>query len=190
MRRSFLLCGLVSVVLYFFSAGPVLAQLNRFGGGLCFSTGIEDIDLVVTGNPGFNFRGIYEINDRWFILPVLSVYVPKTSSYPDVNLTAYYGHIDAFIGFQLAHEKQIMFYAIAGPDLTNLYQSFETDNPVYQNKYEVFPGVSVGTGIEMIIDMNFNAFAQVNYILSKYQQLIISIGAHYYFDGRRYKSWR
>lgn len=190
MRHLFLLCGLVSFLLSVPSSGLVRAQFNRFGGGLCFSTGIEDIYLVETGNPGFNFRGVYEINERFFILPVLTFYVPKTSSYPGLDLTAYYGHIDAYIGLRLAHEKQIMFYAIAGPNLTNLYQSFETDNPEYQNKYEVFPGASIGTGIEMIIDMNFNAFAQVNYILAKYQQLIISIGAHYYFDGRRYKSWR
>lgn len=125
-----------------------------------------------------------------FIIPALTFYVPKKASYAVFDLTTYYGQIDAWFGYKLANEKQIMFYAIAGPNLTNLYKSYKTDDPQYKNGSDISPGISIGTGVEMIINMNFNAFAQVHYIVGKYQQLIISIGTHYYFEGRRYKSWR
>ena len=189
MKQPLLICAPVVFLLLFFSEKPLHAQLNRFGGGLCFSTGI-DKPPVETGNPGFNLRGVYEINDKMFIIPALSFYVPKSYRQPGLECTSYYGNFDVWFGYNIAHEKQVMFYAIAGPDLTNLYKSFKTDDPQFKSGPDISPGVSFGTGVEMIINMNFNAFAQVHYIVGKYQQLIISIGTHYYFEGRRYKSWR
>ena len=50
-------------------------------------------------------------------------------------------------------------------------------------------GASLGTGMEMIVEKDINAYAQVKYMLSKYQQLVISIGVLYYFDGRRFRKW-
>ena len=165
------------------------AQFNRFGGGLSFSSGIED-PIIETGNPGFVFRGVYEFNTSLFLIPSLAFFLPNTLSTVSGSVTAYYGHLDAHLGYKLTHEGPIMFYAIAGPDLTNLYKKYETNNPDLVNGYEAYPGVSIGTGVEMIIDMSFNAFIQARYIIGQEQQLIISLGAHYYFDGRRYKSWK
>jgi len=191
MKSSFFIHVSFLFLLFIFSWQALYPQLNRFGGGLCFSTGIKIKDPPAeTGNPGFNLHGVYEINDKFFIIPALAFYVPKKTTFTRLDLTAYYGHIDAWFGYNLAHEKQIMFYAIAGPDLTGLYKSFKTDNPAYKNEFDFSPGVAIGTGTEMIINMNFNAFAQVHYIIGKYQQLIISIGVNYYFEERRYKSWR
>jgi hypothetical protein len=189
MKSSFISSGFISLLLFIITENNLSAQLTRFGGGLCFSTGIDQ-PPVETGNPGLNLRAVYEINDKMFILPALTFYAPKRVSYPIFDLQTYYGHVDAWFGYSIAHQKQIMFYAIAGPNLTGLYKSFKTDDPNYKSGSDISPGVSIGTGVEMIINMNFNAYAQVHYIIGKYQQLIISIGTHYYFEGRRYKSWR
>jgi hypothetical protein len=39
------------------------------------------------------------------------------------------------------------------------------------------------------VEGNFNAFAQIKYILGKYQQLVIDIGVYYYFEGRLRRIW-
>jgi len=70
-----------------------------------------------------------------------------------------------------------------------VYTTWDTEVPGLGNKYEILPGFAIGTGIEMIVEKDINAFAQVKYIISKYQQLIIYVGIHYYFVGRKYRTW-
>ena len=184
--------SLVLVLICVIGPGSLHAQFSRYGGGLSFSTGIDKLepDRIETGNPGLTVRGIYDLNKKMFLIPGLSFYMPKKIGHQGSTLKTYYTHLDVHMGYKLAHEGPIMFYGLAGPDLTGLYLSYNTDDPNFQSKFIPSPGLSVGTGVEMIIDNSFNAFTQVRYIVGKYQQLIISIGAHYYFAGRRYKSWR
>ena len=88
----------------------------------------------------------------------------------------------------MATEKTILFYALAGANLSMMSTSFESGDIGNENKF--MPALNVGTGIEMIIERNFNAFAQVKGVIGTYSQhLVISIGVHYYIKGRRYKSW-
>lgn len=183
---------LILPVLFLFITGSMHAQFNRYGGGLSFSTGIEQLepDRIETGNPGLTLRGVYDINKKLFLIPSLCIYMPKKIGHLGSSLKTYYTHLDAHLGYHLAHEGPVMFYAIAGADLTSLYLAYGTDDPDFESKLIPSLGVSVGTGVEMIIDDRFNAYTQVRYIVGKYQQLIISIGVHYYWDGRRYQSWR
>ncbi len=182
----------ILALILLFSTVSLHAQFNRYGGGLSFSTGIDqfDPDRIETGNPGITLRGVYDIDKKLFLLPSLSFYMPKQVGHQGSTLKTYYTHLDAHLGYQLAHEGPIMFYALAGGDLTSLYLAYNTDDPLFESKFIPSPGLSVGTGVEMIIDDRFNAYTQVRYIVGKYQQLIISIGVHYYWDGRRYKSWK
>ena len=76
-----------------------------------------------------------------------------------------------------------------GPSLSNIYTKWDTDNPNLETGMEFVPGLAVGTGIEMIVEKDINAYAQVKYIVSNYQQMVISIGVHYYFEGRRSRKW-
>jgi hypothetical protein len=63
------------------------------------------------------------------------------------------------------------------------------DNPELESSYEVLAGLNIGTGIEMIVGDDSDAFTQIKYAVGKYQHLVISIGVHYYLSGRRFKSW-
>lgn len=164
------------------------AQFNRFGGGLTFNSPISSPDLNI-GNPGFNFRGVLEINEKFFMIPSLTFQLPKKKVYIDGEKRTFFGNLDVNLTYTLATEKQLLFYALAGADFTNIYTSWDTEVPDYENKYEIVPGIVIGTGIEMIVETDINAFAQVKYIIGKYQQLVIYIGVHYYFKGRRYRTW-
>jgi len=168
---------------------PLDAQFNRIGGGLAFNNPISSPDLHI-GNPGFHFRGVYEYNRKFFIIPSLTAQFPKKKIYSDGSekLTIM-GSLDANVTYSLAIEKQLLFYALVAPNFTNIYTSWEQEDPDHENKYEFCPGIGIGTGIEMIVEGNFNAFAQIKYIIGKYQQLVIDIGVYYYFEGRIRRIW-
>jgi len=173
-----------------FSFFHLQGQFNRFGGGLTFNSPISSPNLNI-GNPGFNFRGVMEFNKNFFLIPSITFQIPKTKTYTDVSghKRTFMGSLGADVTYTLATEKQLLFYALAGPNFTNIYTSWDTEDPNLENEYEFLPGLSIGTGIEMIVERDINAFAQVKYIIAKYQQLIISIGVHYYFGGRKYRAW-
>lgn len=164
------------------------AQLTRFGGGLSFSTGIENINHK-TGNPGINVRAVYELGEKWWIVPGLTFYMPGKRQSNTYGLsTTIYGTIDGNVVYAMAHEGSILFYALAGPSLSLLSTSFESDD--FPVRRKAMPALNVGTGIEMIVEKNLNAFAQIRGVIGGYSQyLVIGIGVHYYITGRRFKTW-
>lgn len=165
------------------------AQFTRIGGGLTFSQGIDNTTYK-TGNPGFHGRGVIELADRFWAVPSLTFYMPKsrTSNTADKQTTWFFC-FDGDVTFTLATEKTLLFYALAGFNITNLYSSFNSDNSELENSYEVVPGLNIGTGIEMIVADDINAFTQIKYVIGKYQHLVIAIGVHYYISGRRFNKW-
>ena len=165
------------------------AQFTRIGGGLTFSQGVDN-ETYKTGNPGINAKGVYEIADRFWTVPSLTFYIPKsrTTSQGDKQTTWFFS-FDADIIFTLATEKTLLFYALGGFNITNLYSGFKSENPALENSYEVLPGLNLGTGIEMIVQKDITAYTQIKYVVGKYQHLVISIGVHYYISGRRFNTW-
>lgn len=171
----------------------VSAQLNRIGGGLAFNTPISSPDLHI-GNPGFNFRGVYEYNRKFFVIPSVTFQLPKTKHYQDpygVNIEklTLLASIDINVTYALAIEKELLFYALVAPNFTNIYTDWNPETNERKDKYQLCPGIGIGTGIEMIVKKNVNAYTQIEYVLGKYQQMVIFIGIHYYFEGRIRRIW-
>ena len=165
------------------------AQFTRVGCGLTFSQGVDNTTYK-TGNPGFNARGVFDLADRFWAVPSLTFYVPKsrTSTAGDKQTTWFFS-FDGDVTFTLGTENTLLFYALAGFNITNLYSGFKSDNTELESSYEVVPGLNIGTGIEMIVAEDINAFTQIKYVVGKYQHLVISIGVHYYINGRRFRKW-
>ena len=191
--NRFLLRALLQIVLILSGLISIKAQFNRFGGGLSFNTPISSPDLQI-GNPGFNFRGIYEYNRKFFVIPSITFQLPKTKHYTDPNLgniekLTLLASIDVNVTYALAIEKELLFYALVAPNFTNVYTDWKPETVENKDKYELCPGIGIGTGIEMIVEKNINAYAQIEYIFGKYEQLVISIGIHYYFEGRIRRIW-
>jgi hypothetical protein len=186
-KFSYLAC---CILLLIFSFSYLHGQFNRFGGGLTFNTPVSNSDLTI-GNPGIHLRGVMELGDKFFVIPSITFQIPKTKTYssPYSEKMTFLGSLDADLTYKLETEKQLLFYALAGANFTNIYESWNTEVPDVENEYEFQPGLGIGTGIEMIVEQNINAYAQVKYIIGKYQQLIIFIGVHYYFKGRKYRAW-
>lgn len=173
--------SLVTIIVIFALSAPAVAQLTRIGGGLSFSTGIEDVDHK-TGNPGITARGVLELGDKFWLIPGVTFYMPGKRQ---GSITSF-GTLDADVTFRMATEKTILFYALAGGNLSYIRTSFD----VRATESKLMPALNIGTGIEMIVEKDFNAFAQIKGVVGSYKQyLVISIGVHYYIKRRRYKTW-
>lgn len=187
--KRFNLRSVFIIVFLLISYNTLHSQFNRIGGGLAFNTPIASPDLHI-GNPGFHFRGVYEINRKIFVIPSITLQVPKKKHYEGgIEKMTFMGNAEVNVTYALAIEKQLLFYALASPVFSNIYTSWDPETEDFSNKFEFCPGIGIGTGIEMIVEGNVNAFAQVEYILSKYQQVVISIGVYYYFEGRMRRIW-
>jgi hypothetical protein len=172
---------------------PVHAQLNRIGGGLTFNTPISSPDLTI-GNPGFNLRAVYEYNRKFFVIPSVTFQLPKTKHYKDnygnvFEKLTLLASIDANVTYAIAIEKELLFYALVAPNFTSIYTDWNPETDERKDKYQLCPGIGIGTGIEMIVEKNVNAYTQIEYVLGKYQQLVIFIGIHYYFEGKIRRIW-
>jgi len=167
------------------------AQFTRIGGGLTFSPGIDNINFE-TGNPGLNARGVFEINEKLWVVPSLTFYMPKSRTYTSGEIRkTFFGSFDANITYTLTTESTSLFYALGGLNVTALYSVVTTENPSLEDKSAFLPGVNIGTGIEMIVMEDINAITQIKYVVGKppSQYLVISLGVHYYITGRRFRKW-
>ncbi|HEC44609.1 MAG TPA: hypothetical protein ENI20_17475 [Bacteroides sp.] len=186
MTRKITQTTLIAFLLFFAMNSGTSAQFSRFGGGLSFNSGIENADHK-TGNPGLTARGVFELGDKFWLLPELSFYMPGKRQHNTYGMaTTLFGTIDLNATYKLATEKTILFYALAGANLSWLSSSFESGT----SSSDIMPALNVGTGIEMIVEKDVNAFAQIKGVIGTSSQYVaISIGAHFYIRGRRYKSW-
>ena len=185
--HTFYLAILVAVLLI---SATSSARFTRIGGGLTFSPGIDNPPNYETGNPGFNARGVFEINEKLWAVPSLTFYVPKSrtdQSTGDIRKT-FFGSFDANLTYTLTTESTLLFYALGGLNLTMISSTWTSDEPSVS---EILPGINIGTGIEMIVAEDINAITQIKYVVGKppAQYLVISVGVHYYITGRRFRKW-
>lgn len=187
-NRRIYLAALIACLLL---SATAYSQFTRVGGGLCFSPGI-DSPTYETGNPGFNARGVFEINEKLWLVPSLTFYVPKSRTYPSLETRkTFFGSFDANLTYTLTTESTLLFYALGGLNMTMLHNTYKTDDPALENVSEFLPGINIGTGIEMIVAEDINAITQIKYVVGKSpaQYLVISVGVHYYITGRRFRKW-
>ncbi len=172
---------LLTIIILFSLFFSAAAQFTRFGGGLGFSTEIETEEHK-TGNPGINARGVIELGDKLWLIPGVTFYMPGKRQ----SSTTMFGTLDVDLNYKLATEKTILFYALAGADISYLRSKFDSG----ETPSKLIPGLNIGTGIEMIVEKDVNAFAQIKGVINAYKPYIaINIGVHYYISSRRYKSW-
>ncbi len=180
MIRKTTKIGLLSLLFLFTISSAYSVDLTRVGGGLSFSSGIEDANHK-TGNPALTARGVLELGEKFWLVPGLTFYLPGKRQ----GSTTMFSTFDADVTYTLATEKTILFYALAGGNLS--YVSTKYD--VKEKESQFFPALNIGTGIEMIIEKDWTAYAQIKGVIGSYKFVAINIGVHYYISGRRYKTW-
>ena len=103
---------LISIIFQLAILSQAGAQLSRVGGGLAFSTGIENSDHK-TGNPGINARGVFELGEKFWLLPGFTFYMPGKRQHNIKGMgTTLFATVDADAVYALASENTILFYAM------------------------------------------------------------------------------
>ena len=75
MTRKFTTFILFAFFFLFVLISTGSGQFSRIGGGLNFSTGIEN-DEHQTGNPGINARCVIELGEKLWLVPGASFFMP------------------------------------------------------------------------------------------------------------------
>lgn len=129
----------------------------KFGGGLSYGTEAENV--------GINVRADYSINDKIAIVPGFTYFLPKDDvTFMEFNADCHYSFNE-------------MFYGLGGLNYTH----FKAEIPSIE-----FMGVTVGGGdiSDSAMGLNVGAgaklgsmfFAEAKYVLSDYDQLVLSVG--------------
>ncbi len=185
MMRNTIRLTLLAFVLLLSYSSAYCVDFTRVGGGLTFSSGIENADHK-TGNPALSGRGVLELGKKLWLTPSLSLYLPGKRQ----GSTTFFYSFDTDFTYSLAKEKTILFYALAGFNLSYVSTKFDTR----PKESKLLPGLNIGTGVEAKIDKDWTVFAQIKAVVGSYDQeasasVAINIGVHRYISGRRFKNW-
>jgi hypothetical protein len=182
--------------LFLLSAGlfiPVnsYSQLERFGGGLVFSSGV-DYNFGETGNPGFQGLAYVKLFDRTHLVPRVTGFLPRergTGFGPKVKTLMFQADVDVQYG--LFRENELRFMGFAGVNLTALVSSVEDPllGTTVEDQSGFNPGLNLGATLEMKVNQNYDAILSGKYIFGNWSQFVVSLGVVYHIYGRQRRGW-
>jgi opacity protein-like surface antigen len=164
------------------------AQFTKIGGGLAGSTGIAwnnemDIKSHRTSNPAIVLKGIYEISVPVHIQPSFTWFMPRVtkdsfSTYSNKQVvSAMMFDIDGH--YVINSLDKVEFYGLAGLNITFLGMKWVSDMDGQTSKSKETDnafGLNIGAGSYFKLTEQFDICAEAKYILSKYNQLVLSAG--------------
>lgn len=179
----------INLIIIIFSVFTVNAQFTKVGGALAYGSSFyhnNEKSLSDHRTPHFaiSATGIYEINLKWHIAPSFTFFYPHVTKYSgqpgyenrttvselmfDLNGHYVFNSLDKF-----------EFYGLAGLNITFEKIRFLDKFPGGQSKWGSSinaPGLNVGAGTYMKITEQLDLFAEVKYIVSKYDQFMLNAG--------------
>ena len=181
-----------------FICGILNAQLNGISGGLVFSSGVDfsianGLKKETTANPGLFGKGYLKINKRLNIVPSIIAFKP----YQDTDINTYklrtfmfQGDIDGSYG--LIKDKNIRLFGYAGFNATAIIMKSDiyaqtTFTRQVSDLTELQPGFNLGASLQLYVNDSFDGYVTAKYVVSKFDQVVINIGAIYYPGGKHRK---
>ena len=168
-----------------FASLQVSAQLNRIGGGLAFSSGVDYNDNR-TGNPGIWLKSYLEIFPKMNFVPSVTLFNRyKKSTFTD-QIRNYMFHGDADLQYEVFRQDEISIIVLAGLNATGLISRYEmlvsTGGEGLDNKSDIGLGLNAGAGLAMVINDYYDAALTAKYIAGPYSQFVINLGVIYYIN--------
>jgi hypothetical protein len=166
------------------------AQVYRIGAGLSFASGI-DFNSGESGNPGISMRTWIPLDKRRVltIAPSLTVYNRYRLETGFMILSNYMFHADVNLQFAFFEEGTARAVVMGGGNFTYLTSFFESvmpsENETLTDQQDHAFGGNLGAGLELRMAPQWDFNVSGKYLLSKYNQFIISVDAVYYFKKRR-----
>ena len=144
-----------------FSAFATQAQ-TRVGAFLAYGTEVENLGVGVNGE--------FYFNDKITLVPSFTFYMTDDS--PGVNTSLWEANING--QFFFASEQTALIYGLAGLNYTHSKVEIldETDR-----NGEL--GINIGVGADFDINSDIVPFAQLKYVISDFDQLVLSGGVRF-----------
>jgi len=171
------------LLIIFLSVSALNAQFTKIGGGAGYTTGYlfheMDYDYNKSGHIFASLRGIYEISLPIHIAPSFTFFLPHVTEEFESKTTVNTMMFDINGHYVFNSLDRFEFYGLAGLDIllawkTDKYlgsapQTFkEKDNAI---------GLNLGLGSYMKLTDQFDIFLEAKYIVSKYDQFMLTAGA-------------
>ena len=186
MKRIWLL------FLLFFIPMVVSAQLDRIGGGLAFSSGI-DYNHYRTGNPGLWIKPYFRVLPKMYLIPSVTIFnrYKRTTFTEEVRNYMFHGDVD--LQYQVFQQDEIKIVLMAGLNATGLISRYDmlvdVGDPL-DNISDLGLGANIGAGLEMIINNYYDAVLTTKYVAGTYSQFVINLGVLYYINPKQHRHGR
>ena len=166
--KKLTLLAVVTIALTFNS----FAQISA-GGGLSYGSEAETI--------GFNLRGQYNINENIDVVGGFTFFFPKKTSqnipfFGTIETKSSFWTFDIDGHYNFVINDKFSFYPLAGLNITGV--SVEVDGT---KDSDTEAGLNIGVGATYKINEQLKGFAETKYIISDFDQAVITFGVLYSF---------
>ena len=178
------------IFLAFLCLQNIRAQIERAGGGLAFSTGV-DFNTIETGNPGFFGKAYIKVLEDTYLVPTLTVFNRYKRSTVIHSFTNYMFQADLDVQYEFLQEGPLRVVGFAGINGTGILSKYEIfiGESVYDDDAGIKPGLNLGGGVEMYIDKSLDSVLSAKYIVGPWNQFVIQLSVIYHFYGRKRIGW-
>jgi opacity protein-like surface antigen len=174
--RRFLL-----VLLVMFAAIPAAkSQFTKIGGGTGFTTGYHfhemDWDYNKSGHVFASLKGIYEITVPIHISPSITFFIPHVYKEFEYKYTVNTLMFDINGHYIFNSLDKFEFYGLAGLDILLAWKREKYASELFKESDNAL-GLNLGAGSYMKLTEQFDLYVEAKYILSKYNQFMLNVGA-------------
>jgi len=174
--RRFLL-----VLLVMFVAIPAAkSQFTKIGGGTGFTTGYHfhemDWDYNKSGHVFASLKGIYEITVPIHISPSITFFIPHVYKEFEYKYTVNTLMFDINGHYIFNSLDKFEFYGLAGLDILLAWKREKYASELFKESDNAL-GLNLGVGSYMKLTEQFDLYVEAKYILSKYDQFMLNVGA-------------
>lgn len=159
----------------------VKSQFTKVGGGTGFTTGYHfhemDWDYNKSGHFFASMKGIYEITVPIHISPSITFFIPHVDKNEFEKTTVNTMMFDINGHYVFNSLDRFEFYGLAGLDIMLAWKRTKYDFGEVIKESDNALGLNLGIGSYMKITEQFDLYFEAKYILSKYDQFMLNVGA-------------
>ena len=156
------------------------SQFTKIGGGTGFTTGYQfhemEWDYNKSGHFFASLKGIYEITVPIHISPSITFFIPHVYKEFDYKYTVNTLMFDINGHYVFNSLDRFEFYGLAGLDILLAWKREKYASEVFKESDNAL-GLNLGLGSYMKMTEQFDLYFEAKYILSKYDQFMLNVGA-------------
>lgn len=162
------------------AVSAVNAQFTKYGGGTVLSTGFKFHNMDYDANQSSHFavfvKGIYEISQPLHISPSFSFFYPEITETGNDKTIVTAMMFDINGHYTITSSGIFQLYGLAGLNILIAWKTDKYQDAENFGESDNAPGINAGAGAGITITENIELFAEIKYIIGKYDQLTVNAG--------------